>query len=272
MPKLSIITINYNNLEGLKKTFESVFAQTFQDFEYIVIDGGSTDGSKEYIAENDDKINYWVTEPDKGVYHAMNKGIVKASGEYLLFINSGDELFENNTIEKSHSNLHTEEIIAGNLNFISEKNNYTGKALDEVSFIFMYHNTIWHPSTFIKKEAFAINGLYDEEMKICSDWKWFILAIFKQKMSYKHINITIAKFYLDGISSSTENRDVIKKEKEDTFTKYFNFSAIDFEKINEITEERKERIILKDKLESLKKSRLLKLLYKLGIFKAYKYL
>ena len=139
MPKLSIITINYNNLEGLKKTFESVFMQTYQDFEYIVIDGGSTDGSKEYIAENADKINYWVSEPDKGVYHAMNKGIMKANGEYLLFINSGDELFENNTIEKSLSNLHTEEIIAGNLNFISEKNNYTGKALDEVSFIFMYH-------------------------------------------------------------------------------------------------------------------------------------
>ena len=86
MPKLSIITINYNNLEGLKKTFESVFMQTYQDFEYIVIDGGSTDGSKEYIAENTDKINHWVSEPDKGVYHAMNKGIVKASGEYLLFI------------------------------------------------------------------------------------------------------------------------------------------------------------------------------------------
>ena len=270
--KLSIITINYNNAEGLKKTFESVFSQTFKDFEYIVIDGGSTDGSKEYIAENADKINYWVSEPDKGVYHAMNKGIVKANGEYLLFINSGDELFENNTIEKSLSNLHTEEIIAGNLNFISEKNNYTGKALDEVSFIFMYHNTIWHPSTFIKREAFAINGLYDEEMKICSDWKWFILATFKNKKSYKKIDTTIAKFYLDGISSSQENQNLIKKEREETFIKYFNFSDIDFKKLDEVLYESSQFKVLEDKINSLKKSRLLKLLYKLGIFKAYKYL
>ena len=194
MRKLSIITINYNNLEGLKKTFESVFMQTYQDFEYIVIDGGSTDGSKEYIAENADKINYWVSEPDKGVYHAMNKGIVKASGEYLLFINSGDELFENSTIEKIISDLHTVDIIAGSLNFISDKNNYIGYAQEQVSFLYMYHNTIWHPSTFIKKEAFETTDFYDEKMRICSDWKWFILATFKNKKSYKKIDTTIAKF------------------------------------------------------------------------------
>ena len=272
MPKLSIITINYNNLEGLQKTFESVFAQTFQDFEYIVIDGGSTDGSKEYIAENANKINYWVSEPDKGVYHAMNKGIVKASGEYLLFINSGDELFENSTIEKIISDLHTVDIIAGSLNFISDKNNYIGYAQEQVSFLYMYHNTIWHPSTFIKKEAFETTDFYDEKMRICSDWKWFILATFKNKKSYKKIDTTIAKFYLDGISSSQENQNLIKKERQETFIKYFNFSDIDFKKLDEILDESKRSKVLEYKINSLKNSRLLKLLYKLGIFKAYKYL
>lgn len=83
--RLSIITINYNNLEGLKKTVESVVNQTWQEFEYIVIDGGSTDGSATYLESQNDKITYWVSEPDKGIYSAMNKGIAKATGEYLLF-------------------------------------------------------------------------------------------------------------------------------------------------------------------------------------------
>ena len=99
MPQLSIITINYNNLAGLQKTFESVFNQTFQDFEYIVIDGGSTDGSKELIEQYHDKIDYWVSEPDSGIYNAMNKGIVRANGEYLQFLNSGDSLLGENILK-----------------------------------------------------------------------------------------------------------------------------------------------------------------------------
>ena len=88
--KLSIITVNLNNLEGLKKTYESVVCQTFTDYEWLVIDGGSTDGSREFIEEHQDKFAYWCSEPDKGIYNAMNKGIVRAKGEYLNFMNSGD--------------------------------------------------------------------------------------------------------------------------------------------------------------------------------------
>lgn len=96
MSKLSIITINFNNLEGLKKTAESVINQTWKDFEWIIIDGGSTDGSKEYIINLNDNLNhvgwnpitYWCSKPGKGIYNAMNKGIAKASGDYLNFMNS----------------------------------------------------------------------------------------------------------------------------------------------------------------------------------------
>ena len=88
--KLSIITVNLNNLEGLKKTYESVVCQTFTDYEWIVIDGGSTDGSREFIEQHQDKFAYWCSEPDKGIYNAMNKGIMRAKGEYLNFMNSGD--------------------------------------------------------------------------------------------------------------------------------------------------------------------------------------
>ena len=214
MYKLTIITINYNNVEGLKKTFKSIFNQSYPDFEYIVIDGGSSDGSKELIEEYTDKISFWVSERDNGIYNAMNKGIKAANSEYLLFINSGDELFEKNTIEKAISFLHIEDIIAGNLNYISDKDSLIGEAQNQVSLIHMYHDTIWHPSTFIKKKAFETTNFYDENLKIVSDWKWFLLATLKFKKTYKKIDITIAKFYLDGISSEEQNRPLLKKERE----------------------------------------------------------
>lgn len=94
--KLSIITINYNNREGLRKTIESVVAQTTREFEYIVIDGGSTDGSVDVIKEFSDYIDYWVSEPDKGIYNAMNKGVKVAHGDYCQFLNSGDWLYDSN--------------------------------------------------------------------------------------------------------------------------------------------------------------------------------
>lgn len=270
--KLSIITINYNNIEGLKKTFKSVFMQTYRNFEYIVIDGGSTDGSKEYIEEHSDKINYWVSEADRGVYHAMNKGIEVAKGEYVLFINSGDELYEKSTLEEVIPLLRGEDIITGNLQFISATHEYLGIGRAQVPFIEMYNDTIWHPSSFIKRKAFEETQLYDEKLKICSDWKWFLLAIFKYKKSYRKIEYTIAKFYLDGISASSENQGLIRKEREQTFIEYFNFSTVDFIKIDELLNDRNALKILEDRLNSLKNSRLLKLLYRLGIFKAYKYL
>ncbi|MEP7170167.1 MAG: glycosyltransferase, partial [Bacteroidota bacterium] len=92
MPLFSIITVNLNNAAGLKKTIESVVTQTFNDVEYIIIDGASTDGSKEVIKNYETKISYWVSEKDTGIYNAMNKAIKKAKAEYCLFLNSGDSL------------------------------------------------------------------------------------------------------------------------------------------------------------------------------------
>ena len=98
--KLSIITINYNNRDGLQKTIDSVVSQTYKNFEWIIIDGGSTDGSKELIEQYQDHCAYWCSEPDKGIYNAMNKGIEKAIGDYSLFLNSGDRLHDDTVIDK----------------------------------------------------------------------------------------------------------------------------------------------------------------------------
>ena len=113
--KLSIITINYNNASGLRKTIESVVNQTSLEFEYIVIDGASTDGSIEIIKEFKDKITFWVSEPDTGIYNAMNKGIHSAKGKYCQFLNSGDSLVPPNVTESMLFNLPDSGIVIGNM-------------------------------------------------------------------------------------------------------------------------------------------------------------
>jgi len=114
--KLSIITVNLNNKSGLQKTIDSVISQTYKDFEWIIIDGGSTDGSKELIEQYSQYITYWISEPDKGIYNAMNKGIVQAKGEYLQFLNSGDALYDKYVLDKilKATNI-TSDIITGSI-------------------------------------------------------------------------------------------------------------------------------------------------------------
>src|SRR5574344_2490955 len=111
--KLSIITINYNNAEGLEKTIKSVINQTFTDYEYIIIDGGSTDGSTDIIKKYRENIDYWVSESDKGIYKAMNKGITYTHGEYLNFMNSGDCFHSSTVLNEVARNFNNTDIIIG---------------------------------------------------------------------------------------------------------------------------------------------------------------
>jgi glycosyltransferase involved in cell wall biosynthesis len=208
--KLSIITINYNNLAGLKKTFESVFHQTFQDFEYIVIDGGSTDGSKELIEQYQDQIDYWVSEKDGGIYNAMNKGIIKASGEYLQFLNSGDTLVDLAILTKVFDIPRNEAIIYGDLHEVLP--NGTTKIMiplqeNELTLANFNSNvraTIMHPSSFIRRALFE-DGLYDESYKIIADIKFFIERIIMQNCTVKYVPYVISNFNLEGLSSDPKN-------------------------------------------------------------------
>lgn len=216
MKKLSIITINFNNHDGLEKTFNSIFNQTNKNFEYIVIDGGSTDKSKDLIIQHKEKISYWVSESDYGIYHAMNKGITQATGEYLLFINSGDLLFNENTIEEATENLNSFDFIYGNIkmdNNIWNLNNITP------NLHFFTNYSLPHPSTFIKKELFN-KILYNETYKIASDWEFFFVQIIINRSSFKYINQTISIFDTTGISSSPNNIDTVRAERITTYNKY----------------------------------------------------
>ena len=150
--KLTVLTINYNNKEGLIKTFESVRAQTWKDFEFIVIDGGSTDGGKELIEQND-QINYWVSEKDSGVYNAMNKGIKKAKGDYIIFMNSGDFFYDEYVLEKVRDEFDSNiDILYGDSVFFNDKGyRKVIKAPNKLTFGFFYDGGLNHQAVFIKK-------------------------------------------------------------------------------------------------------------------------
>lgn len=257
--KLTIITINYNNLEGLKRTVESVVNQTWQEFEYIIIDGGSTDGSKEYIEEQSEYFDYWVSEADKGIYNAMNKGITKASGEYLLFLNSGDHLFNNTVLEENHKFLFEKDLVYFNLNFVDKTISWIGKYPEQLLFSYFIHDTLPHPATFVKFSLFNKIGLYDESLKIVSDWKFFILALFKFNCSYLKVNTILTTYYLDGLSSDLKNQEVVYMERQYVLNSEFKGYIED---VNQLLE-------LKKIVYNLRKSRKIKLLIKLGLLKNF---
>ena len=229
MPKLSIITINYNNLEGLKRTVESVVNQTWKEFEYIVIDGGSTDGSAAYIESQSEHFDYWVSEKDTGIYNAMNKGIKVATGEYLLFLNSGDELIDIEALNKNHFHLEEMDLIYFDINVISDTTSFIKKYPKFLSFTFLYDDTIHHQSTFIRKSLFNKIGYYDEKLKIVSDWKFFIVALIKENASYKYINATFSNYYLDGISSRVDYTE----ERKQVLTGFFSGFLLEYEELLE---------------------------------------
>jgi len=237
--KLSIITINYNNASGLEKTLKSVASQTCKDFEHVIVDGGSSDDSvniiKEYVENcqrstvNGQRITVkWVSERDKGIYNAMNKGIKMASGEYIQILNSGDILASDDVVERMYAELgHINSKLENSLpilygNMIKDFGNGklkkdTGGGCDlctPESFLFFYRGTLNHDCAYIRRDLFEKYGYYNEQMKICSDWEWYVraIAVGGEKVFYTNIDVTI--FDMFGVSESNgKNKDIIKKER-----------------------------------------------------------
>ncbi len=216
-PILSIITINYNNRLGLLKTMQSVVEQSYKNFEYLIIDGGSDDGSLEDILNYEHCLSFWCSEKDKGVYNAMNKGIVKATGEYLLFLNSGDLLLDNQTLSKIVPLLKDYSIIYGDLIFRSDTKDILQTYPDSLDINYLFYYSLGHPASFIRRELFK-ERLYSEDLKIVSDWEFFFHKIILDKVSYKHINQVISVFDTSGVSSNLEK---CKKEQEEALKRVF---------------------------------------------------
>ena len=268
--KLSIVTINYNNAEGLRRTLNSVTAQTYHDIEHIIVDGGSTDGSVDVIKEyvrNVERMNdeiivrdearkermnvIWSSESDKGIYNAMNKGIEIALGkrivnadhttssnslndnrstlnesqsDYIQILNSGDILASPDVTERMMNALHSfirstlndkidVPILYGNM---IKKDYITGKILGksrevEYSLRQYFSSTMNHDCCYFRRDLFETYGLYDENLKIVSDWKWLLQAIGLGKVKPVYVDIDVTIFDASGISET--NLELRNKER-----------------------------------------------------------
>jgi glycosyltransferase involved in cell wall biosynthesis len=203
--KLSIITINKNNAAGLEKTIQSVVAQTFSDFEYIVIDGASDDGGVDVIKKYADNITYWVSEPDAGIYNAMNKGIRAARGDFCLFLNSADYLIEAETLQNVFAEIAgLEDADIYYSDCISDDNSYK-KSSEQITIIDLISVcNLNHQNTIIKRSLFLQHGLYNENLPIVADREFWLKEKWQYKSEFQHIETNISIYDKKGISSQTD--------------------------------------------------------------------
>ena len=260
--KLSIITITYNNAKGLRKTLDSVAAQTYRNFEHIIVDGGSTDGSVEIIREYadneairlegykatrqekngkaDDTLPnrpiasspiIWISEKDRGVYDAQNKGIRLAHGEYCYFLNAGDTFCADDVLERmfspnsliASSPNRLPDILYGNEIIVDGNGKRVGLArgVENPSFVDLYNSCMKHQASFIRRSLFEKYGLYDSEMRICSDFDWFFRVIaFHDDVTLLYKDIDIAYFENTGISYHSP--ELCKKERQQVLDRYMS--------------------------------------------------
>lgn len=195
---LTIITINFNNKNGLGKTIVSIVSQRQVDFEWIVIDGGSTDGSKELIEDYSSNIAYWVSEPDTGVYNAMNKGIKASSGDYLIFMNSGDCFADEHVLKRTIKELDSD-IVCGHV--LTSRLKKKGEPPLSFTPWSLLRRNIPHQAEFIRRSLFSDIGLYAEDLRILSDLE-FNLKSSLAGCSYKVIPYLIAVVEEGGISNT----------------------------------------------------------------------
>ena len=226
---LSIITINYNNAQGLEKTLKSVLSQTNTQFEHVIVDGASTDNAVEIIQQYEKEATahgikvVWVSEKDKGIYNAMNKGIKMANGEYIQILNSGDCLAADTVVNDMLAELKEKkypEILYGNMLKTVDWKTYqrdncgANSEYTSNSFLYFYNGTLNHDCAYIKRTLFDKFGYYNENMKICSDWEWYVRAIVLGNVQPVYVNIDVTIFDMNGVSESAgKNKHIIKQER-----------------------------------------------------------
>ena len=212
--KFSIITVNYNNKEGLRKTIESVIRQTFQDYEFIVIDGGSDDGSKELLKEYDNSITYWVSEPDGGIYQGMNKGIAKAQGEYLNFMNSGDRFYDDGVLKRINDYGNQADIISGRDYHYSEEKQQGHASVQptRLSMITFFTSTLDHQSSFIKRELFN-DTPYREDLRLVSDWVFFLEKVVVDDKKVRFVCDIVCYREVAGITAQQYDRNLQERDR-----------------------------------------------------------
>lgn len=224
---LSIITINRNNAAGLEKTLQSVAAQTFNEFEYIVVDGASTDGSVDVIKRFEPQIAHmnWISEPDSGIYNAMNKGIRMVSGDYIQILNSGDCLAADDVTERMLSALEKAgypPILYGNMvKCFPDGHTLVDQSFEgrDITMLNMFVGALNHSPAYIRRDMFEKYGFYDEQLKIVSDWKWYLQVIILNGEKPRYVDLNVTLFDMTGISET--NKELLKKERKQVMEQTF---------------------------------------------------
>lgn len=230
IPKMSIITVCLNNIKGLKKTRDSIKKQNFRNFEWIVIDGNSCDGTYNFLNSIKDEVIF-KSEPDIGIYDAMNKGIDIACGEYLVFLNAGDYFYNKNVLKNIYSDF-TADIVVGRINIVypyNKKEKIRRIDKQDIRKKYLYHKAIPHQASFIKRILFDIYGGYDCEYKICGDRDFFYRAL-KNGSTLRFSNVCVATYSMDGISTVMRDTKMYTNEmrryREKNFSKIYIIKRI----------------------------------------------
>lgn len=201
--RLSIITITYNNLFGLQRTVVSVMAQTWHDWELIVVDGGSSDGTQAWLNELHMPAFRWISETDKGVYDAQNKGIRIATGDYCFFLNAGDIFCSNDVLQRMFADNPVADILYGNEVVVDASGKRVGycKGVEQPRFVDLYNSCMKHQASFIHRSLFELYGAYDESLRIVADFDWFFRVIaFHDEVSLCYRDVDVSFFENTGLS------------------------------------------------------------------------
>jgi len=220
MPKLTVITIVYNNVRDIERTMNSVLRQTYKKIEYIIIDGKSTDGTLEIIEKYKDRISKLVSEPDKGIYDAMNKGLALATGDYVLFMNSGDEIYDEHTVENVFETAAGADIYYGETEMYNDNWESLGRRRHEAPeqfdwTSFKYGMNISHQAIYVRR---SIASPYDLNYKYSADIDWIIKAA-KKASNIVNVNRYVAKYLVGGMSKKKHRESLIERFR--IFTKYY---------------------------------------------------
>ena len=221
--KVSVVTVNYNNSAELEETLKSVVAQEYRNIEHIIVDGSSTDGTIEIVeqyAEKHPEIK-WISEPDNGIYYAMNKGLKMVTGEVIYFLNSGDILFDRDVLgkvvkefEKSHADF-----IFGDIVEVYETQK-TKRKYWNVSKLFLYGHMICHQACFFRKSLVDKVGFFNESFKIAADYEYLLKIFDNNEFKRKHLAETVVFYDKSGVSC--KNVELLVSERNILKEKYFN--------------------------------------------------
>ncbi|HYK77637.1 MAG TPA: glycosyltransferase family 2 protein [Daejeonella sp.] len=219
-PKLSVITVVYNNVRDIERSILSVLNQTYQPIEYLVIDGGSTDGTLEIISQYKERLAVLVSEPDAGIYDAMNKGLDLATGDYVLFMNSGDEIYDAETVAKVFATEPDADIYYGETEMFNEQWQSLGRRRHQIPETFTwksfkYGMSISHQAIYLKR---SLVEPYDLSYKLSADIDWIIKAAKKAK---KIVNTRqyVAKYLVGGMSKAKHRQSLV--ERFNIFSKHY---------------------------------------------------